>query len=462
MESVKIASLELENVKRVRALSLEPTKDGLTVIGGRNGQGKTSVLDAIAWALGGDRKRPERPTRDGSATPASLRVELSNGLVVERKGKNGTLKVTDPEGRRAGQQLINSFVEELALDLPKFMSMSDREKADELLQIIGVGDELAKLDRELALAEDERRAVGQQKRAKQKVADDAPFYADAPLELVGAADLIREQQDILARNGENQRKRERAAQISRELDEVNARVRGLEGRLKELQEELRREKDRQVRVSDDYMTATKTAEQLRDESTAEIEARLADIDATNEKVRANQRRAEMMADAEALDEEYKALDAKVADVRDRRSRLLDGADMPLAGLSVDGGRLTYRGASWGDMSGSEQLRVATAIVRKLKPECGFVLVDKLEQMDPQTLSEFGSWAASEGLQVIGTRVATDGTCSVVIEDGRAVETMPADAPSASDAAEHAAAPVIAQPAPKAPETFKPSLQMGVF
>ena len=89
----------------------------------------------------------------------------------------------------------------------------------------------------------------------------------------------------------------------------------------------------------------------------------------------------------------------------------------------------YGGAAWGEMSGSEQLRVATAIVRRVKPSCGFVLVDKLEQMDPQTLTEFGAWAEAQGLQVIGTRVATDETCTVIIEDGRAVaEVAPKKTP----------------------------------
>ena len=69
------------------------------------------------------------------------------------------------------------------------------------------------------------------------------------------------------------------------------------------------------------------------------------------------------------------------------------------------------------MSSSEQLRVATAIVRATKPDCGFVLLDKLEQMDTQTLSEFGEWAQGEGLQVIGTRVGTGDECTIVIEDG---------------------------------------------
>ena len=91
--------------------------------------------------------------------------------------------------------------------------------------------------------------------------------------------------------------------------------------------------------------------------------------------------------------------------------------MPLEGLSVEGGALTYQGDSWGYMSASMQLMVATAIVRKINPACGFVLVDKLEQMDAETLAEFARWCEGEGLQVIGTRVSTGDECTVVIEDG---------------------------------------------
>ena len=69
------------------------------------------------------------------------------------------------------------------------------------------------------------------------------------------------------------------------------------------------------------------------------------------------------------------------------------------------------------MSGSDQLRVATAIVRKLNPECGFVLLDKLEQMDLHTLQDFGDWLRAEGLQAIATRVSSGGECQIIIEDG---------------------------------------------
>lgn len=65
--------------------------------------------------------------------------------------------------------------------------------------------------------------------------------------------------------------------------------------------------------------------------------------------------------------------------------------------------------------------MATAIVRKLKPECGFVLIDKLEQMDRQTLQEFGAWLEQEGLQAIATRVSTGDECSILIDDGYSVK-----------------------------------------
>ena len=154
--SVKIMALEAENVKRIKAVALTPSPTGLTIVGGNNNQGKTSVLDALAWALGGDRFRPDAAQRDGAVAPAHLKVKLSNGVVVERKGKNASLTVTDPTGRRSGQQLLNAFVEPLALDLPRFMEASDKEKADILLRIIGIGTELHTRDLEIKALYDKR------------------------------------------------------------------------------------------------------------------------------------------------------------------------------------------------------------------------------------------------------------------------------------------------------------------
>ena len=98
--SMKINKLEIENVKRVKAVTIEPAASGLTIIGGKNNQGKTSVLDAIAWALGGDKYRPSQAQRNDSVIPPNLHIVMNNGLIVERKGKNSALKVTDRKGKR--------------------------------------------------------------------------------------------------------------------------------------------------------------------------------------------------------------------------------------------------------------------------------------------------------------------------------------------------------------------------
>src|SRR5690625_2655371 len=213
MSSIKINKLEIENVKRVKAVKIEPTANGMTVVGGKNNQGKTSVLDAIAWALGGNRYRPSQAKREGSMVEPYLHIKLSNGLIVERRGKNSDLRVTDPNGEKAGQTLLDSFVEELAIDLPKFMESTNKEKANILLQIIGVGEQLAKLEKEENELYSKRHAIGQIEDQKKKFAKEMPFYPDAPKELVSINELIQQQQEILARNGENERKRQQLSQI---------------------------------------------------------------------------------------------------------------------------------------------------------------------------------------------------------------------------------------------------------
>lgn len=417
MPPVKINQLEIENVKRIKAVQLEPSENGLTVIGGNNNQGKTSVLDTIAWALGGDRYKPSNPIRDGSLVPPRIKLTLSNGLVVERTGKNSTLKVTDPSGLRSGQQLLNEFVDEMALNLPKFMAQSNQEKADTLLRIIGIGHTLNQLQQQEKELYNQRHTIGQIADQKTKYAKELPFYPDMPMEIVSAFDLIQRQQAILVRNGENQRKRMLADELERRCAQMSNEMYELECRLDNLRNEY-------ITAKADLDTARKTAEQLHDESTAELEQDIANVERINIKVRSNMDREKAEQDATHYKMQYEALTDKLEEVRKQKRDLLSGAALPLEGLSVEDGELTYHGKKWDGMSASDQLRVSTAIVRSLNPQCGFVLLDKLEQMDLQTLREFGQWLEAQNLQAIATRVSTGGECAILIEDGYSIENQP--------------------------------------
>lgn len=422
--SVKITALEAENVKRIKAVALTPSPTGLTLVGGNNNQGKTSVLDALAWALGGDRFRPDAAQRDGAVAPAHLKVTLSNGVVVERKGKNASLTVTDPTGRRSGQQLLNAFVEPLALDLPRFMDASDKEKADILLRIIGIGAELHTRDLEIKGLYDKRTFTGQLAAQKKHFAEEMISYPEAPDEPVSASELIRQQQDILARNGENQRLRAQYAELEQQVQQCVDELKRTRERIATLQQLADELDAKHTKLFNQRETARKTVSQLQDESTAELEASIRDIEETNRKVRANLEKSRAEDEAAQYASEYDRLTESIQQKRADRMALLNGADLPLPGLSVEDGVLTYKGKHWRDMSGSDQLRVAAAIVRRLNPDCGFVLLDKLEQMDLTTLTEFAAWLEAEGLQAIATRVSTGSECQIIIEDGMVKGTEP--------------------------------------
>lgn len=408
---VKIIGLELENVKRVSALKMSPESSGLTIIGGDNGQGKTSVLDAICFALGGEKYRPSNLKKEDGIADPYIKLTLSNGLIVERKGKNAALKITDPEGKKTGQTILDSFIEELALDLPKFIQANGKKKAETLLAILGLGEVLGKLDMEEQKLFTERTATGQFADRKQKFAAELAWFDGVPDVPVTASELLEQHKAVLAKNAENQRCRQNLEALRMEAKNQEDRIRELRNTLASAVFNLN---SIESKIKDGESVT------LTDAPTDELEKQLDVIEETNAKVRANLDKTRAMSEAVAATAEYDALTVKIEEVRTQRMKLLEGAKMPLPGLSVQDGELVLNRKKWDCMSGAEQLRAGTAIVRMLNPKCGFVLLDRLEAMDLKTVQEFGAWLEAEGLQAIATRVSRGDECSIVIEDGRAL------------------------------------------
>jgi len=371
--------------------------------------------------LGGEKYRPSDANNKGEDEPLELKIELSNGLVVQRKGKNSSLKVTDPNGLSGGQGVLDKFVEKLALDLPRFISANAKEKAEILLKIIGAGDSLTELD----LREDEtfnnRRAARKELDKARKILESMSGAVDVP-EKVSVSELISEiekAQEIASKKAHYQgliksaeaecdRLSDEIKYDEEEMDKIRARVKANETKL--------------AQVFENVVNMTKETEAI---DVPDIEPLREKIDQA-EKINAEAAEAErhnndLMAARKRFEdagEEYDSLEEDLKFVRQERQDLLANADMPLDGLSVEDGELTYNGAKWDCMSAADQLMVATSIVKQLNPECGFVLMDKLEQMDIQTLAAFNSWAESQNLQVIATRVSTGDECSIIIEDGQ--------------------------------------------
>ena len=427
--SQKIIKLELENVKRVRLVDITPAAVGLTTIGGKNCQGKTSILDAITYALGGEKYRPSNLQREGSSAEASIRVTMSNGLVVERSGKNAALKVIDPSGARGGQRLLDSFVEELALNLPKFMGMKNDEKAKVLLSILGIEDQLQAIDAEEKAAYDERTMQGRIADQKEKYAAEMPEWHDVPEEPLTPAALVAESQAIMARNAAKANARANLDQLAKQEVAAWEKAKAKDQRIAEIKAMLAQaEKEyadalTAAKAINDEIEMAKAIPIDADESTAEIERKLSELEEINGKVRANSDKQKAIDDAENARQVYNVLTAKVEEVRAKRRKLLESVELPLSGLGVDNGELVYNGQKWDCMSGMEQIKVAAAIIRQRKPECGFILLDKLEAFDLDQLSALSEWLTENNLQAIATRVSTGEECSIIIEDGLVAATQ---------------------------------------
>ncbi len=416
---MKIVSVELENVKRVSLVRMAVAETGLTVIGGKNAQGKTSILDAITYALAGEKYRPADLKRDGAIADPTNRLQLEGGLLVERKGKNSALKVTDPSGKKAGQALLNSFIQEFALNLPKFMALPDDKKALELLATMGIEKQLADIDTREKIAYDKRHDFGVVADQKKKFAAELPEYHDVPDAPLSAAELIAESQAIIKRNAERHSLREKITALYQSRDELQKKIEKLKFELDNSEAELKcLQKDIEAAVATPVTP---------DESTSEIEKQINDMEEINAKVRANLDKAAANEESEKCQEEMKKLTDALEKVRAERVSLLAGCKLPLPDLAIgkdakDRPTLLYKGHPWDAMSGMERIRVAVAIVQSLKPECRFILLDGLEALDLDALKELDQYLIDTDMQAICTRVSTGGECSLIIEDGVGVNT----------------------------------------
>lgn len=425
MSRVKVISLEIENIKRVQAVQIVPSENGLTVIGGKNRQGKSSCLDAICAALGGEKFNPRMPIKEGEKK-GIVTVELSNGITVKRIYTPGgsRLEISGNDGK-GGQALLNEFISVFALDLSTFLKASDKEKATILLEIIGV--DLQPYEEKEKKLYAERENVGRLEKKAKGHAESLPFHEEAGTELVTADSLMKQLQAVVTNNAANRKVRENLDDAKRALEQARREGILMQERVKDLRSKLEQaEKDEQAaldRASELKLAVTMAeakADNLEDQDESDIRAKLSEIEAINVKVRANLDREKAFSEAEGYHKEWMELDKQINAVRRQRMALLEGAKMPLAGLSVSDGVLTYHDKPWDCLSHAEQLIAATAICQKTNAQMGFVLVDKLEAMDLDTLAEYKAWLESEGLQAITTRVSQGGECSLIIEDGQVV------------------------------------------
>lgn len=409
-EKTKLKTVSVAGFKRIKAIEVDVVENGLTVLGGKNRQGKTSFRDAIAWCLGGDKFKPSSPKNDESEK-TEINIILTDGTKVSRRGKSLALSAVDCKGRKLTQTHLKDKVPALALDLAEFMNAKPKEKATILLQCLGIGDELKEADAEIARLEDDRRILGREKVAKEKYAAELPEYKEAPKEPVVVADLLQKQKRLTSENAMNHEKRlefthieDREAALSVEVENLRAILEQKELALMNLRSDVAKKK--------------KEVDAMKDVDVSAVNEQIENAQEVNAQIETNARKAAAKEDAQKLVAQYDALTSDLELARKARVALMDGAKMPLEGLDVNDGNLTYNSKEWDCMSDSERIQVSIAIAQSFAPECGFANIGDIESLDIDTQNELKVWCEDNGFQIIAVRVSTHPEeCTFMIEDG---------------------------------------------
>lgn len=411
MTGRRVVALEAENVKRLRAVEVRPDPDdSLVIVSGRNGQGKSSVLDSLWLALGGGPAGKASPdvVRHGT-DGARVRVDLGD-LVVERKWNaegRSTLTVTAADGARysSPQQLLDSLVGRLSFDPLAFAGLKPKEQRAALLELVELPFDLDAFEAERADAFAERTEVGRLlKAAEVRLAAMPAPPPDLPTGEQSSADVVARMTEAEAARSRRRITEGALADRLTELDHRRA---------------LLAQAQRDVNTAEGLVAlARKHVEELGPEpEPVDYAARLAEVEETNRAVRAAAKRDEEQRAVEQLRRSRDTFTAHLDELDAAKSQALAAATMPLAGLGFDDDGVTYNGVPLQQSSGAEQLRVSVAVAMALNPQVRVLRVTDGSLLDSDNLRLLAEYAAAEDFQVWVERVDESGTVGVVIDDG---------------------------------------------
>ncbi len=419
--TMKIIQLNAENVKRLKAVEIKPGDGGLVIVAGRNGQGKTSVLDSIEYALAGKRSLPEKPVRCGQ-DKATITVALDGQppLTVRRtitESGGGQLTITAGDGLRAAspQTLLDKLCGSIAFDPLEFIRMEPRKQVEVLRALVGL--DFSELDAQAAELFSERTEVHRQAKAVKARLDASQVFNGAPAAEIVVSDLLGELKRRQAANRANGLHRDELKSMASAIDEIDQEIVAAEHRIAELQASLATKRQLADSLRLKHAAKSQEVRQLTDADCGEIERQIADSERLNAQVRASAARAQLADEHASLCGRANVLTERLADVASDKAALLGAAQWPVPGLGFDAGGVTLNGLPLGQASSAEQLRVSVAMGLAAHPELRVLLVRDGSLLDADSLAKLAEIAAEHDAQVWVETVSIGEQCSVIIEDG---------------------------------------------
>lgn len=412
-----IISLTVENIKKIKAVTIRP-QGHMVEITGRNGQGKSTVLDAIWWALKGKDNIQTAPIRNGEPS-GKITLELDKYL-IERTfrrnelGDDYTTKITvttkDRAQMRSPQAVLDGFTGMLGFDPLAFMRQTPRQQYDTLRGLCKLSVDVEELDRQYKGLFARRTEVNRDVKTCEERLANMVIPANAPTERVDVAALVDKVEEINAKNAsiaqrqrvrqtllaENVRRGEEAKKLQARLAEIEKENKASAEQIGEITDYLRENKPQDASF---YTAKIKQAEQIN----AVMDLR--DNRALEEKtLRAAQKTAD-------------ELTAQMQGLQEQKRAAIESAKLPVSGLEFGEGDLLLKGVPLAQLSAAEQLKLSMDIAMAENPKLRVLLLKDASLLDSESLDYVRRRAEDEGYQVWAERVAADGAVGFVIEDG---------------------------------------------
>lgn len=427
---MKILKLEAANVKRLKAVVIEPKGNTVTITG-KNDQGKTSILDAIEYALGGNSAICERPVRLGEKK-ARIVVNLGDIIVERRFTEAGgtSLEVRDAEGvpQRSPQAILDALCQHLAFDPLSFTRLKPAAQRDLLCKLTGL--DFTELNAARQRVYDERTLEGQKLTSAKGRITGFPFDPTAPAAPVSAAALTQRLAEVKQKNLAVNAAEQRIEQMERRVATLTKEWHGLGEDIHQLKRQLAAKEQlfesKQKEINTAAMEvheakASAAAMERADEFTVQTE--IDDIEATNQKVRANQRHQEVQAEIDASGEQVKHLTAELEKLDLMKQTKIQNAKFPLPGLSIDETGVLLNGVPFSQGSQAKQLQAAIAIGLALNPKVRVILIRDASLLDDDSMKLVADLAEKHDAQVWLEVVSSKDPTAVMIEDGQVKEAV---------------------------------------
>lgn len=419
---MKIISLTAENIKKLVAVQITP-QGNIVEITGKNGQGKTSILDSIWWAIAGAEHIQAQPIRKGQMT-AKIRLDLGE-LIVERRftEKGSYLSVENAQGAmfKSPQKMLDDLIGALSFDPLGFARMKPKDQFDALRHISKIGIDLEQSD---ALDRGDfakRTDVNRDAKAKRAAADLIAIPADLPADRVDTAALLQELQEVGTFNGEIEQRKARRESVAETIASRKLRVEEMETEIAAM---LRRV-DEKRQAQDELRQAWMSDQRKLDEAeplpapkdAQEVRKRLTAAELTNGLIGHRENKAKITAEAEALEKRAQELTDAIAARATAKAEAIAKAEMPIAGIGFGDGLVTYNGVPFDQASSAEQLRVSMSIAMAGNPKLRVIRIQDGSLLDDDSMAEIAKMADASDYQVWIERVDASGKIGFVVEDG---------------------------------------------